>query len=282
MTFVTVLNKSPAPDAAFALRVLKSVKDSWNQNWFGENCFLYSSLTEERVQNLTTSHSALCVILQGEKQIWQHGVKESFGAGALIALPKAIEIDVVNTPKSDTEPYVSLSFPLRPTDTRKSAAITGQQTTHSSFSIASSSHLHTAIERLLENLADVAFADDLREMRRQELMLLLQSGPAATLLFDGSISGKIGKLVRNSPDREWTVTLASSELAIAPSTLRRKLRNEGVKFTEVLRDHRLTVAHQMLLDGASSFEAQTLSGFRSRSHFAKHFKDRFGKLPAKV
>ncbi len=282
MKLVTVLNKSPAPDVAFALRVMKSVKDCRDQNWFGENCFLYSSLTEERVLNLTTSHSALCVILQGEKQIWQHGVKETFGAGTLIALPKAIEIDVVNVPRSDTEPYVSLSFPLRPIDTQKSAAITSQQATHPGFSIASSSHLYTAIERLLENLTDVAFADDLRGVRRQELMLLLQSDPAASLLFDGSISGKIGKMVRNSPDREWTVTLVSNELAIAPSTLRRKLRNEGVKFTEVLRDHRLTVAHQMLLDGASSFEAQTLSGFRSRSHFAKHFKDRFGRHPAKV
>jgi len=135
---------------------------------------------------------------------------------------------------------------------------------------------------LLENLIGVTYANELRELRRQELLLLLQSDATAVLLFDGSISGKIGNLVRNYPDREWTLSLISRELAIAPSTLRRKLRNEGMKFTEILREHRLGVAHQMLLDGASSFEAQTLSGFRSRSHFAKHFKNRFGKSPARV
>lgn len=263
----------------FSQRLLQEIDKLPEQDWSRRSYFLYSTLNRERVRGLRTSQSALCIILQGTKEIWQHGVQEEFGPGALIALSEGEEIDVVNVPKDARSPFISLSLLIDVNDTPNVALSTPMPDPSSKFRVSQSVHLMSAILSTCVDLGELSGNAEISDLRRRELVLLLTADPIACCLFDQSTAQSLRKLIHNTPDREWTVDLASTELGMGASTLRRKLTFEGASFSDVLREQRLLVAYP---DGATVLEAQTVSGFRSRSHFARHFHERFGKNPSRL
>ena len=270
------------PPSELAAQLLSRIDTLAAQTWFRRSCFLYSTLTHEKVRGLTTSHPALCIILQGTKEIWQHGIREDFGPGALIALPKGVDIDIVNAPQGPSRPFVSLSLTIQPADLPAAPPVPEKPAAApaSRYRVTPNHHLTSAILRTCEDVSDLPSATQIHDLRRRELVLMLRTDPVAHRLFGGSVVQALGQLIRNAPDSDWTVPRAARALGVGASTLRRKLSEEATTFTQVVRDERLTVAHRVLADGASVLEARTVAGFRSRSHFARHFRARYGRPPA--
>lgn len=267
---------------AFSEQLLSRVNRLSGQDWFRNSCFLYSAINREKVRGLRTNQTSLCVILQGTKEIWQHGVKEEFGPGALIALPEGEEVDLVNVPKDAQNPFISLSLRIGNEDVPSCGLAPITTNPLSRFRVSQARHITSAILDAFEDLGARPSNVKLLEFRRKELLRILATDPIARCLFDRSIKQLLGRMIYGEPDRDWTVDIAAAEMGLGASTLRRKLHIDGTRFTHVLREQRLCVAQRVLSDGATVFEAQTASGFRSRSHFAKHFWNRFGASPSRM
>ncbi len=70
---------------------------------------------------------------------------------------------------------------------------------------------------------------------------------------------------------------------MSEATLRRRLSAEGQTLQHLLLDERMKAAFTILnVRDASVAEALAATGYQSRSHFSKHFQQRFGATPSKV
>lgn len=243
---------------------------------------MYSTLNHEKVRDVKTNQMSLCVILQGTKEIWQHGVKEEFGTGALIALPEGEEVDLVNAPKDAQNPFISLSLRIGHDDVPRGSLVPAAVSPMPRYRVNQAPHLTSAILDVFDDFSEASRNVKLRDFRRNELLRLLAADPIARSLFDRSIKQTLGRLIYCEPDRNWTVNTAAAAMGLGASTLRRKLQIEETRFTHVLREQRLCVAYRLLSDGATVLEAQLASGYRSRSHFSKHFCNRFGVTPSRL
>lgn len=81
-------------------------------------------------------------------------------------------------------------------------------------------------------------------------------------------------------DAELSVPYVAGQMAMSERQLQRKVKAVfGITFSELLRDHRLTQACSLLLDGRPVAVVAELVGFNSSSYFVRCFKAKYGKTP---
>ncbi|SAI68338.1 transcriptional regulator [Bordetella ansorpii] len=83
-----------------------------------------------------------------------------------------------------------------------------------------------------------------------------------------------------APQQDYTVDQLAAQAAMSPSTFRSKFRLwVGTPVFDYLRDRRLALARQYLLQGYSVQQAAHMSGYRHATNFATAFRKHYGTPP---
>lgn len=91
----------------------------------------------------------------------------------------------------------------------------------------------------------------------------------------------VDKIIQRLPDGPPGQDIIASDLAVSNRTLQRKLKDEGVNFSELLQDCRMQLAKKYLRQGHKSVvETAYTLGFAEPSAFSRAFKRWTGRTPA--
>lgn len=281
----------PKRHVADALRVLARA-DSRDLTNEGRPVILsaFVSRTRECIGELTTPMAVLIVIIEGSKQIVSGAHEITYTAGDAFVLPAGARLDVVNDPDPETGVYRALcvGFPreLVIEAARRWPQFVGRGSARNR-DVTVTADLCSAILHAAEALSHAIPASGrVTDHRVLEILLLLaEQGvlPLTPKYVEGSVAEAVRLLVRHRLHQSWTADGVAAALDMSEATLRRRLRAEATTFQDLLRDERMAAAHLLLADrDADVAEALAATGYRSRSHFARHFEARFGLTPSAV
>lgn len=257
--------------------------------------FLSAFVAQQRevIRELHLPSAAAVVVLEGEKEVSCRGLSRRFRLGTLVALHPDSTLDVVNIPDPGTGCYraLFLGFPrrLEIEAARRWPALTGAHAPadlHAAAGLPLVGPLAAAVVHFAEALGGPGHSAALCDHRLLEVMLLLAE--AGALRFRPkyrarSVTEGLRLLLRHRLHEDWTAARAAAALSLSEATLRRRLAGEGAGFAAVLREERLAAAHLLIGQrGADVADAMAATGFRSRSHFARQFRDRYGVLPSQA
>ncbi len=92
---------------------------------------------------------------------------------------------------------------------------------------------------------------------------------------------EVRNLVREEPERAWSIDAVARLLGVSAATLRRRLARDGASLRELLLEERLSLAQVLLGDGrASVAEVALRCGYASPGKFARQFARKFGATPS--
>ncbi|BCP56074.1 AraC family transcriptional regulator [Kaistia sp. 32K] len=278
------------PNIASALRPL-AMHDTRSVVENGEPPILSAFVTRSRetIAQLVTQTAGLIIVIEGRKEIIEGVDHRHYAAGDAFVLPAGARVDVVNDPDSETGFYRALfiSFPreLVIEAARLWPQFIGQEERAGKPVI--SADLCSAIVHCAEALSRrIAASRRVTDHRILEILLILaEQGilPLVPKYVDGSVVEAVRRLVRHRLHLPWTAASVAAELSMSEATLRRRLRAEAQSLQMLLRTERMRAAYVILADrDADVADALAATGYRSRSHFSRHFQESFGTSPSSV
>ena len=219
---------------------------------FGPQLFSYCAFTVERLAPVRLPHSAIGIVLSGNKEVWLGDAVRRLQPGDVFVVPGNLDFDVVNIPDERRGLYESLLLevsvlpaPLAGVRAARSGAASGEF----EISVPLTADLVDALGHAAITLADTGYAKELADHRLAEVLLLLRDVPAARPLFACSLADQVSWLVMGAPSRDWTAAEIGRELGIGASTLRRRLGTEGRSLRQIMADCRMRLARDLLAGG---------------------------------
>jgi len=210
-------------------------------------------------------------------------VSQAFQPGSVIVLPRDVPMDVVNIP-GDGGVYESLILevpklpegvpPLTLAERLRREAVSR------AFGVTLTDDLVEALSHAATTIRAEEMSEAVQALRLREVLTLLRPLPSARSLFSAPLHEEVAWLISSSPSQEWSVARMAREVGLGASTLRRRLAQEGSSFRAILRQERLRAGQAALAAGASSLGAAEAAGYSSRSHFARRYRQSFGKTPS--
>jgi AraC-like DNA-binding protein len=243
----------------------------------------------ESTSQVVMPMAALIIIIEGRKEIIAGADQRVYQAGDAVVLPASAYVDVVNEPDAETGFYRALlvCFPreLVIEAARLWPQFVGPD--RGAHEPVVRADLCSAILHCAEALSRrVKASRRVVDHRILEILLILaEQGilPLVPKYVDGSVAEAVRLLVRHRLHFPWTVSTVAAKLSMSEATLRRRLRAEAHAFQTLLRAERMKAAYILLNDrDADVADAVAATGYRSRSHFAKHFQAEFGARPSSV
>jgi len=245
--------------------------------------------TRETISELVMPMAGLVIVVEGRKHILDGAEQRVYDAGEAFVLPANARVDVVNDPDSRSGVYRALfvGFPreLIIEAARLWPRFVGRQGAIHQPSLSAS--LASAILHAAEALAQPqTVSRRVVDHRILEILLILAEQGVLALTpkyVEGSVVEAVRLLVRHRLHHVWTAAKIALELSMSEATLRRRLRAEAQTLQDLLRGERMKAAYVVLADrDADVADALAATGYRSRSHFARHFHERFGVTPSAV
>lgn len=233
---------------------------------------------------------ALLLVLSGRIE-FSHGAKPyQLNSPTLLGvIDQGVDADYIKYPATEAASFRSLfislnadvldafyqQFPQYLAGARKNAQIT---------TVELLSNQQDSIRNLLATLENPQISDDRVRLRIFDLLLVLAEQNIRFLLpQQQGIFPRLSKLLREAPDKGWTAKVAGDALAMSESTLRRRLRQEGVRFEQLLLDIRMH--HALMLIQTTHWNLAQVAdacGYKSVSRFTERFRYRFGNSPAQL
>jgi AraC-like DNA-binding protein len=247
------------------------------------NLFSYCAIGRERLAAIKLPHPLIGIVLRGRKEVWLGDVSQSFTPGSVIVLPRNIPMDVVNIP-GESGIYESLvvEVPVLPEGVAPLtlAERRAREKASPSFGVPLTEDLVEALGHAAVAINHPEISETVRALRLTEILTLLRRLPEARALFTANLADEVAWLIGSDPTRDWSVDIVAREVGLGASTLRRRLTAEGASFRGILRKARLDAGRSALAQGASSLTAAEASGYVSRSHFARRYRESFGTTPS--
>lgn len=107
--------------------------------------------------------------------------------------------------------------------------------------------------------------------------------PAALSPDERNRLERVRRQLDGAPGLDYSVEQLAAQAAMSVSTFRAKFRQSfGMPVFDYLRDRRLALARQYLLQGYSVQQAAHLSGYRHATNFATAFRKHFGTAPSAI
>lgn len=263
---------------------METIEPSQGVQVRGPQLFGYCCIARERLARISADKPRIGIVLSGEKEFWVGETGQRFVAGDIFALPAGVEFDVVNIPSDSNGLYESLLVEIeRIPAILQGVAMRTRPPRGFDLRIPPTAELVDTLSHAAILLGASDHATALAEHRLTEVLILLAKVPAAACLFSQSLTDRITWLVMAEPSRRWTAQSLGREMGLAGSTLRRKLSDQGTSLRDTLAAARMQVAHGLLQGGQGNItQAAAAAGYASRSHFARRFKQVYGRLPADV
>ncbi len=252
---------------------------------FGPQLFSYCAFTVERLAPVRLPHSAIGIVLSGNKEIWLGDAVRQLQPGEVFVLPGSLDFDVVNIPDERRGLYELLLLEVSALPAPLAAIQASSNTPSAAFDVGVplTGDLVDALGHAAITLSETGYARELADHRLAEVLLLLRDAPAARPLFARNLADQVSWLVLGEPSRDWTAAEIGRELGIGASTLRRRLAVEGQSLRQIMADCRMKLARDLLVAGHSNVaQAAEAAGYASRSHFARRFRRAYGIPPGRM
>jgi AraC-like DNA-binding protein len=248
-----------------------------------QHLFSYCALKRERLLAIKLDHPIIGIVLRGQKEVWLGDVSQTFRPGSVIVLPRNIPMDVINIP-GDTGVYESLvlEVPMLPDGVAplSLAERRGREKASRAFNVTLTDDLVEALSHAATMIRSEAMSETVQALRLSEVLTLLRPLAEARALFTLPVSEEVAWLVSSAPAQDWSVARVAKEVGLGASTLRRRLASEGTSFRAILRSERLRAGQVAITNGATSLSAAEAAGYASRSHFARRYRESYGRSPS--
>ena len=94
---------------------------------------------------------------------------------------------------------------------------------------------------------------------------------------------RVCTVINNNIAHEWTLARIASELLMSPSLLKKKLREEGTSYSQLLTECRMQRALQLIVIYGVSIKRVAVScGYHSVSYFIYVFRNYYGMTPTSI
>jgi len=244
---------------------------------------------QEHIRELVTPTAGLVIVIEGLKEVYDGSEHRLYTAGNAFVVTPGTRLDVVNEPDAQSGFYRALFVQFSRELIIKAARLWPQFVGRGGQikSVRVSAALCSAILHGAQVLSHTLSASPrVIEHRILEVLLILaEQGvlPLVPKYVDGSVIEAFRLLIRHRLHLPWTAAKVAKELSLSEATLRRRLRAEGQTLREVLRVERMKAAYMILHDrNADVADALAATGYRSRSHFSRHFQQRYGFTPSTI
>ncbi|WP_092497249.1 helix-turn-helix transcriptional regulator [Faunimonas pinastri] len=272
---------------ALAMQLRPLAESDTREHAFGsEPPFISAFVSRQRecIASFSTPSAGLVVIVEGRKQVQRGADIRNYGAGEAFLLSAGSRIEVINEPDQGSGIYRALFLCLSRELMIEAARLWPEFAGRSSPAdrVALDAPLCAAILHAGEALSSASrrvVAHRLLEV----ILILAEQGvlQLAPKYVDGSVSDAVRLLVRHQLDRDWSGASVAASFGMSEATLRRRLRAEGQSLRDILLAARMQAAKVLLCDrNADVAEAIAATGYASRSHFARQFRQAFGMSPA--
>ena len=243
----------------------------------------------EDAKHLAMPAAGLIIVIEGRKIVADGAGHRTYRPGDALVLPAHSRLEVINEPDPESGVYralfVRFSRELVIEAARLWPQFIGQSQGENDPVL--SPDLCSAILHCAEAVSRrVPASKRVVDHRILEILLILaEQGvmPLVPKYVDGSVAEAVRLMIRHRLHLAWTAARVAADLGLSEATLRRRLRSEGETLQGLLRAERMSAAFTVLNDrDADVADALAATGYRSRSHFARHFQARFGQNPSAV
>ncbi|WP_407904754.1 helix-turn-helix domain-containing protein [Escherichia coli] len=101
-----------------------------------------------------------------------------------------------------------------------------------------------------------------------------------SFIINSETSSRVRNIINNRIDYSWTMSALAKEMALSVSSLKKKLKYEGVTYSSLLRECRMKKAIYLLANkNITTKKVAAECGFKSASYFICCFKKYFGCTP---
>ncbi|WCN11493.1 helix-turn-helix domain-containing protein [Marinomonas mediterranea] len=240
--------------------------------------FVYSAKDEQRMVNVPVVNPLLIVVLKGHKTLGL-GNECLCGPEQFVFLSDSPSVHMRNIP--DPNQYVALIIEFERQDF-ESLSHFAHTTPNDSFYVGD---LSSELKKSLYQYVEWArwAPKELWSLRRKELLhLLFLTGHSVipSMVSNHKVSQKLHHIISLHPEKDLPLDALCDELAMSESTLRRRLKSEGVTVQEIKDQVKLGLGMHLLQ--TTHLPISIISercGYLSQSRFANRFKTRFGLTP---
>lgn len=245
---------------------------------------------EQKASSFVFFEPTLLVVLSGRIDITCAGRRHTLHSPAMLGfIDQGVDIDYIKYPADRHTPFRSLFINISPDVLENfyqhfQEPLSAVKKNPQLSTVEINASLDDSLHHLLVALEDPRVSDDRIRLKIFDLLLVLAEQQLRFALPQRQgIFPRLSNLLRDAPERNWTARLAGDALAMSESTLRRRLRQEGVRFEQLLLDIRMH--HALMLIQTTHWNLTQVAdacGYRSVSRFAERFKHRFGSSPAQL
>lgn len=240
---------------------------------------VYSSIKEQRILNVPILKPLLIFVLEGIKQLGKNN-KMTCQAGEFIFLSNSPLIDMRNIPKK--EEYFALLIEFEFDDFNQFHS--QEYNSKKYFQGQIDPILEKALQQYIE--WSVFAPKEVWHFRRQELLrLMFQLGhkEVRTFLTSPSLSHRLHGIISDDISGNLNVSHLAGKLGMSNSTLRRKLKGEGVSILAIKNRVRLSYGLHLVQTTMKPIGLiAEHCGYCSHSRFTKGFKQLFGVNPLEL
>lgn len=246
-----------------------------------------STTIHHRIHTATVRMDSVGWVVSGTKHLVTPGGSHRYPSGRVFALPRGVRWEVVNDPAPQGH-YVARLLCFVPELVEQFHQRFGQfaavAPVQGCAGLAADAAFEGSYMRAVAALEDEASSQALREHRALEVLLLLaEAGIVFAQPGELGWAERVRRLVGPSPDADWTLERIASAFGASPSTLQRRLAQEGETMSGCLRDVRLETGLVLLQTSALQVsEIANRCGYASHSRFSAAFRERFGFPPSQL
>jgi AraC-like DNA-binding protein len=250
---------------------------------------LFHCVSPQALRQMPILQPTLILVVRGQKRVQVAGREFRAEAGELIIAPVESVVEVGNRPTGKPAKYLSLAIGFAPEAMaqfrRDYGAELGCWEDAPRWQAPAPEELLSAMYQWVQ-WCQQHTPDPLVVRHRQvEFLLTLARAGAAGNLLAGheDTRQQIVALLSLDPARDWSVGDVCRRLGTSESSLRRRLREAGTGFREILESVRLVAGLSLLQETFWPIgQVACAVGYQSQSRFAERFKARFGLTPSEL
>lgn len=235
----------------------------------------------QTLRNLTIHSPGIVQILTGSKRLFYKNKSVDLAASTLLLTSASTSLSFENLPQNGY--FESRMFSLYCLPTEEMLVLS--QSTIRGFDTPTLKR-SKCIDVTLQALSSYDLTSVSEETQTHLLMGLYQQlaeqGALHHLFPDAytSFSQELARYLSDSPEYDHSLESVAKNFATSRATLIRRLKQEGMRYRDLLAEVRLNHALELIQDGTFNIALLAQScGYQSESRFSQRFRKKFGVSP---